>query len=721
KHFGFQPYTSDTFVEYWFPVVSTDGALMANQYGTLNVEKKGDQQTIYFNSLQPISEPISVYFGNELMEKSEVEMKPLELWTTTIANNEKDRPLKVVLGNNKLVYSEKKEGLDRPFESPEDFDWNSAYGLYLDGMNWVYQSIYSEAHKSFRECLEEDPYFIPALNEMAQLYYRKAEYEKALSFVRKALSVNTYDPKANFTYGLVQKQLGNLKDAEDGFSIASLTPSLRMAANIELAKLFIFQDKSGEAQAYAKKALLQDGFNHETNLLMALIERKTGTKAHAGQYLNRLSTINHYKRFEQWLLDNDESSKMQFTSLIRNELPNETYMEMACWYEGIGAIEEAIKLLETAPGNAMTDFKLAYLYHRIGMDRESNRYFRQAVQSSPEFVFPSRKTNIPMLKWTIERTGNWKPRYYLGVLQWALGNIDQAKGWFEQCEEDPEYYPFYAAKAELFKDENGYNREKDLLKTRKLGKNDWRTSRNLIDFYLENKREDRALEVARESIDLFHGHYEVNYALAKSLLANKQYTKCLDVLDKTQMLPSEGASRGRIIYRQAAVMESLRYYGKEKYNRAIQSIDKARKWPENLGVGQPYDADSRLEDFFEAECLMEKGREERAMELYDQVITYTKNKVEERTSGDFFYLLALKRKGNDRQTESFLDQWEQSGSDDPIFRWCEAMLADDIQKARKIEQQIATDAEGGTPWNPKNTDTEFELVKNIGYLLKSGQ
>jgi tetratricopeptide (TPR) repeat protein len=535
------------------------------------------------------------------------------------------------------------------------------------------------------------------------------------------MSVNTYDPKANFTYGLIQKQLGNLQDAEDGFSIASLTPSHRMAANIEMAKLFMLQDKPGEVQKYVGKALLEDEFNHEANLLMALIERKTGTKAQAGQYLKRLSTLNHFKRFEQWLLDNDESSKMQFTSLIRNELPNETYMEIACWYEEIGATEESIRLLETAPGNLLIDLKLAHLYHLTSKQEMSNRYFRKALQTSPDFVFPSRKTNIPMLEWAILKSDSWKPRYLLGLLTWDLGNINQAKKLFTQCGESPEYYPFYAGKAELFKGEKGYNHEKDLLKARKLGKNDWRTSRNLIDFYLENKKEDKALEVARKSVDLFHSHYEVNYALAKSLLANKQYTKCLDVLAKTQMLPSEGASRGRIIYRQAAVMESLDHYKEDDYRLAVQSIDKARRWPENLGVGKPYHPDERLEDFFEAECRMRLGQKNQAMELYRKVIKDTQDIDEGYSSSDFFYLFSLKAKGEEASLDKFMDRWEQNAGNDPVFKWIKAMVNNDIKTARSIEKEIRTNAEGGTPWNPKNTDTEFELMKKIGYLLKSGQ
>jgi hypothetical protein len=48
-------------------------------------------------------------------------------------------------------------------------------------------------------------------------------------------------PEANFIYGLIHKKMNNLLDAQDGFSVATLTPSFRNAANLELAKLFLLK------------------------------------------------------------------------------------------------------------------------------------------------------------------------------------------------------------------------------------------------------------------------------------------------------------------------------------------------------------------------------------------------------------------------------------------------------------------------------------------------
>jgi hypothetical protein len=63
----------------------------------------------------------------------------------------------------------------------------------------------------------------------------------------------------------------------------------------------------------------------------------------------------------------------------------------------------------------------------------------------------------------------------------------------------------------------------------------------------------------------------------------------------------------------------------------------------------------------------------------------------------------------------FLSQWEQTHANDPLQKWCKAMINNDLEAAIKIEDQINIEA-GGTPWDPKYADPEFEIVKAISKL-----
>lgn len=108
----------------------------------------------------------------------------------------------------------------------------------------------------------------------------------------------------------------------------------------------------------------------------------------------------HAARFEQ-LYQGDGSGHPidDFQSLIRNELPFETYMELAEWYESVGCTEEALSLLSCAGNYPVALYKQAYLLHRTGNDDESLRVLQRANEASPEMVFPFRPGSLKALEW----------------------------------------------------------------------------------------------------------------------------------------------------------------------------------------------------------------------------------------------------------------------------------------------------------------------------------
>ncbi|RLC26177.1 MAG: DUF5107 domain-containing protein [Deltaproteobacteria bacterium] len=723
KHFGFEAYATDVFEEYWFPILNTKGVKKANSFGVINIEKSHDGQMIYFCPLQKTVDEISIYRGGKLIEKIKIDLDVLETWTKNIGTNPSDEPMKIVLGDNKLVYAEspKENELNRPMEAPMDFDWNTTYGLFLDGQQWIYQNKYDRALVSFKKCLENDPNYSPAINQLAMLYYRKADFNNALEHARKSLSINTYDAEANFIYGLINKKLEKLLDAQDGFSLTSLKPSYRNAAYIELAKLSMIKGDFLVARQYSMKVIHSNSTDLEANKLMAVICRKGNNAEMATGFQNKMESIavlNHFSNFEKMLLKGGENLKDEFIGLIRNEMPHETLLEMAQWYEDAGCVEEAIILLKLSESQAMVYFKLAYLNNEINDNNSSDTYLEKAVQSSPDFVLPFRMENVAVLKWATGQTDNWRPKYYLALLNWSLGNIEKAKESIVKCGDLPDYPYFYLAKAALFKGDTGYDGEGDLIKARELGKEDWRTSEKLIEYYLANSHVERALEIAKESIVKFPSNDVLRYVYAKCLMADGQYSACKKTLANTTILPSEGARYGRTTYRQACMMESVELYEKGKYSSAIKSAEQARLWPENLGAGQPYDVDERIEDFFKAECLSRKGKTKQAEELYQSIISFTEQQKLKYSSTSYLYLVALTKVNKKDQIQEYLNQWEQSKPNDPLQRWSKSMIEKDFDNAQKIESQINT-MTGGTPWDPKYADPEFEIVKAIGKMIST--
>lgn len=97
----------------------------------------------------------------------------------------------------------------------------------------------------------------------------------------------------------------------------------------------------------------------------------------------------------------------------------------------------------------------------------------------------------------------------------------------------------------------------------------------LIRYYQEAKQYDKMYEKSKEYTALFPGNYELGLKYAAAMLSLKQYRECTDYLTHLNV-----------------------------YNAALSDIEKSKLWPENLGVGKPYDAaiDLRAEDFITAYC-----------------------------------------------------------------------------------------------------------------------
>ena len=90
---------------------------------------------------------MKIYQDEKLVETLPLNTKVLEPVTLSAAKSIPEGHLKVVIGDYLLVYSEnaKDYDLERPMTLPEDFDWNSAYGLYTQGEQRLNQKVWDKA------------------------------------------------------------------------------------------------------------------------------------------------------------------------------------------------------------------------------------------------------------------------------------------------------------------------------------------------------------------------------------------------------------------------------------------------------------------------------------------------------------------------------------------------------------------------------------------------
>jgi predicted Zn-dependent protease len=670
KHKGFMPHTTDLWTEYLFPVVKTKGIVAANNFGILNLIEENGWLKIYFSPLQKIHDSLLITLDNKTIYSKMLSLRTLELFTDSIQINKGKSQFQAVLGDKKLEYTPPARNvLNRPVKSPDNFDWNSVYGLYLHGEEYIRDRKYVQAEKKLRDCLEKDPNYLPALTKLSMLLCRRMQYADALSVAQKALSIDTYAPEANYYYGLINNKLGNIPDAKDGFEIASMDMGYRSASYSMLAGLYLHEKNISRSVEYARKSISYNHYAVDAYQLLAVSYRLLKNKKEADEVLDTLlaqDPLSHFARFEKYLWDSNEENKVNFTGLIRNELPRETYLDLAVWYHNAGRKEEATGLLQMAPANAIVSYWLSYIKGEP-LDTES---------IDPDFAFPFRQETAEILKKLSGRYSHWLLKYHLALINWDLDNMDEAYKLFSECGDLPDYPPFYAARADFYyKNEKKTEALKDLKYATQLDENQWRYGKNLIAYYLSEKEDEKALDVGEHYYKKFSENYTIGLFYIKLLVNNGLYKESVNVLKTINVLPTENATTSKKLYNETYLMLALGEMKKDKYKKALTYIDIARQWPDNLGVGKPYDSDidERLEDWLAYECYTKLGDDTTAREKLDKILSFKPQKTAYintfSSANNLVSAWALRLSGKTEEAEKYLGNWSDREPENFLVQW----------------------------------------------------
>jgi tetratricopeptide (TPR) repeat protein len=626
KHLGFAPHASDSWTEYWFPVRGTGGFVGANEFGALNVREEPGGLVVAFSPLQRVSDTLEVFDGERRVFTRDVLSEPMTPWTVATGVNVPRDRLRVRLPNHRLEYlcAPGEGAISRPLTAPPDFDWDSTYGRWLKGKELIRQREYAAARRSIEASLAVDRHFVPALVDLAQLQLRTFEYEAARTTARDALAIDTYDPGANYYYALANLELGRYDDARDGFEVAAVSAEYRVAAWNGLARLWLSRGRIDRAVAYAGRAVEAAPLALEAYQVLAVAHRLRGGRVAATRVLADLEAIaplSHFARAERWLWSGDGRDRASLQSGIRNELPAQTYLELGAWYAGVARDEDAARVLQAAPSDAEVLYWRAYLASRSA-ESGARELLALADGADPRFVFPFRAESLPVLQWAASQSTSWRPKYYLALLYGSRGERARAGEWFDKCGDVPDFAPFYVARADARAARSPEAELADLERAATLDPAQWRIGRRLVERALADGRLEEARATAQAYYDRSPANYIFALVYAKTLLATARYDEAIALLARVSVLPYEGSTDGRRLYREAHLMRAVAEMTRGAWTAALASVDRARLWPENLGAGKPYpaDVDERLEDWLTADCLARAGRAAESRAALERVV-----------------------------------------------------------------------------------------------------
>ncbi|MCK4998217.1 MAG: DUF5107 domain-containing protein, partial [Anaerohalosphaera sp.] len=639
-HGFLSPGSGDMWREVWFPYKDIGPMVKACDEAVLNVAQTPAGFKVAACAIGRIDEELVVVVDGREKFRKRIKLKPMQTYQTIVKG-----PLKGVITvdlGDLLTYTTDKKAndLEKPIRFHEVFEGTSE-GLYMAGLRQEKWRGYTEALDRYIKCLKEQPRHVRAMSRIAGLYLRMGKLDEALAMAGEAIKEDMYDAQANYIYGVISRRMGKLVGAKESFGWAARSMEYRSQAYCQRAEIGIIERNWADAMEYAQMSLDYNRYNINALQAMSIALRKSDEDRDAKNTLEEILEIeplNHYARYEAYLLNSGNRKLKEFTSLMRSEYANETYVEMGVYYAGLGLIDEAVEVFTLAGDWPTAVYWKAYLL-------KSKALLNTANSLNAELVFPYREESIPVFDWAVKTDPkSWKAKYYLGLIYWSKGRIDEARKLINGLDAG-DFVPLYIARAYLNLDVDKELAGNDFQTATRKGPGNKRTWHHLVKYYIDQKQFDSAVKVARTALQKVPGEQVLELDLVRALVGSGQFTEALSILDRTTILPFEGASEIHELYVKSHKGIGIVKMAGGWYAEAVKHFEASKDYPERLGTGKPYEPDYRMQDYMMSLCYDVTGKDQLAARTRNAVADFTEKHPEDKSDGAYYGKAVLIRKG----------------------------------------------------------------------------
>jgi tetratricopeptide (TPR) repeat protein len=218
---------------------------------------------------------------------------------------------------------------------------------------------------------------------------------------------------------------------------------------------------------------------------------------------------------------------------------------------------------------------------------------------------------------------------------WSKGRVEDARTYFDACKR-VDFAPFFLARGHFYWATDIHKTQLDFEQAVKIDPQRWKTWHTLIDFFSAQEMPEKALETALEAAQLFPKEDVIKVDLVRALIGNERSSEAADILENLEILPSEGASDVHRLFVRCHVNLGVESIQGMDFERALYHLGKAKTYPENLGSGQPYEPDQRMQDYLIAHCYEETDRREKAEEIKKAIYNFTKGHLSAQGEHQYF-------------------------------------------------------------------------------------
>jgi tetratricopeptide (TPR) repeat protein len=610
-----RPYEVKTFKQYWFPVKDIQGFKYANLNGSVNLEKRGDNEVFlgYYSTQKVSKARIILKRKGEVIFEKVMEISPATAFTQSIKIdgqfNTTDLSTEMVNSeNNEVLVSyepvEKKEGgrLPETVKRP-DFpkDIQAIEELYLAGSRiGQFYNTTLNAMDYFEEALKRDPSDIRTNVAVGNVHLRNGEYNLARSYFNKAIKRLTKDYtrpsncEALYLQGLTLKALELYDEAIDTLYRATWDYAYHSAAYIELARISCLKGDFQKALGQVNESLSTNSNNNSAINLKTSVQRKLSDFEGARATLTAVienDPLDFRAANESYLLaiktGNIPKSEEILANLNRKMRDfDQNYLELAVGYLNDGLFIEAEDILRRFKGkNQMVSYYLGYIQDKNGNRVDAEKFFKAASDQSVDYGFPYRLEDVKVLNLASKyHPDDAKPYYYLGNLLYDKQPQKAIENWEYAVKHDPSLaiawrnlgWGYYQYSKDLAKAINAYEKAFDVKKDDPIyyAELDPLYEMNNTPIEIRSKLFEGKNEIVKQRDDSF-----VREIIVLNLTGESE--RAVEYLNKSNFHFREGSSRVRDITVDAHLLLGKKYLAEKKYELALGQFLAIIETPDN--------------------------------------------------------------------------------------------------------------------------------------------
>ena len=488
--------------------------------------------------------------------------------------------------------------------------------LYLTGLHLEqYRHATYSATDYYEEALRRDEKDVRNNNALGLWHLRRGKFAKAEPYFRKAISTltqrnpNPYEGESYYNLGWSLKMQGKNNEAFDAFYKSIWNDAWQHAGFLNLARIATLRQDHEEALDLINRSVVKNYHSHTARHLKVAVLRKLGQHDESFSLIDESLAIDPFNfgcLFEKYLIlketnkqDDAATILVHLKQISRNWVHN--FIEYAFDYAHAGLYEEAIKLLLEHTKDSNEQYPMVYYYvgwmsHQSGENKKAIEYFKRAASISPEYCFPNRIEDVPVLQKAVELNKNdAKAYYYLGNFWYDKRQYADAIECWEASAKLDDSFPTVHRNLSLAYYNKLNKPEHALTSLEKAFSLDAKDARVLMELDQLYKKLDTALE---KRLSFLADHLSLvksreDLYLERITLHNQlgEYQKAKDLIADHKFHPWEGGE-GKVVgqYLIAHIELAKAAMDGGEFEKALQLLYEAAHYPSNLGEGKLFGA-----------------------------------------------------------------------------------------------------------------------------------